>query len=518
MNKIQTTHFIGFTLRILPAPPMSVQPPDIKINVENFGPIQEAYVDLRPLTLLVGPSNTGKTYFASLIYALHNAFNGLTHSSLLSPLGSEKIMAVLRQLLNGNSPARQNEIQEVLNKLAKHDIPFKLADVPTELRKKLRTILERTEFFGAQLQALEDELKNCFDLESVAELNRWNDGQLNGLKIRMETGGQEEKYWEVKITSSESKVNIYNSESLENPIYDNIVLLPTRWSPVGKLYPDENRVEFSKISYPSAPNRYYLPAARSGIMQSHRIIASSLVTRATRAGLERLPEVPTMSGIISDFMQKIILYDEKKNPDAEMKNLAEILETEVLDGQIHFKPAASGYPDFLYSPQGTEKEIRLNQTSSMVSELAPLVLFLRGLIRPGDMLIIEEPEAHLHPGAQADMAVILARLVRVGVHVIITTHSDWLLEEIGNLIRVGELEKIGNDVRDLSDSLQKEQVGVWRFQKDGKVEEIAYDHINGVEPMEYLDVAEDLYNRSARLQNRLEETKGESKRECDQSS
>ena len=185
----------------------------------------------------------------------------------------------------------------------------------------------------------------------------------------------------------------------------------------------------------------------------------------------------------------------------------------MLAGQILLKPSPSGYPDFYYRPQGIEEDIRLSQASSMVSELAPLVLFLRSGIKPGDTLIIEEPEAHLHPGAQADMAVILARLVRAGVRVVVTTHSDWLLQEIGNLIRVGELKKVGEDVRDLSDSLQKEQVGVWRFQKDGKVEEIAYDHIEGVEPMEYMDVAEDLYNRSARLQNRLEEAKGDSKRE-----
>ena len=98
---------------------------------------------------------------------------------------------------------------------------------------------------------------------------------------------------------------------------------------------------------------------------------------------------------------------------------------------------------------------------------------------------------------------------------IVTTHSDWLLQEIGNLIRAGELEKAGEEISDLPTSLQKEQVGVWRFQKDGKVEEIAYDRIDGVEPMEYLDVAEDLYNRSARLQNRLEEAKGDSKRESE---
>ena len=47
----------------------------IEVEVSNFGPIARANVDLRPLTVLVGPSNTGKSYFAILIYALHLAFN-----------------------------------------------------------------------------------------------------------------------------------------------------------------------------------------------------------------------------------------------------------------------------------------------------------------------------------------------------------------------------------------------------------------------------------------------------------
>ena len=61
------------------------QHPKVEIAVENFGPIVEANIDLRPLTVFVGPSNTGKTYFATLVYALHGAFNGLYHSGVLSP-------------------------------------------------------------------------------------------------------------------------------------------------------------------------------------------------------------------------------------------------------------------------------------------------------------------------------------------------------------------------------------------------------------------------------------------------
>ena len=103
-------------------------------------------------------------------------------------------------------------------------------------------------------------------------------------------------------------------------------------------------------------------------------------------------------------MQELILYKEGARSDDGINLLADALESDVLNGQIIMKPSPTGYPEFLYRPQATEQDMRLNRSSSMVSELAPLVLFLRGVISPGDTLIIEEPEAHLHPAAQTQMA------------------------------------------------------------------------------------------------------------------
>ena len=144
----------------------------------------------------------------------------------------------------------------------------------------------------------------------------------------------------------------------------------------------------------------------------------------------------------------------------------------------------------------------------MVSELAPLVIFLRGIIRQGDLLIIEEPESHLHPGAQTKIAQTLARLVRAGVRVVITTHSNWLLQQISNLIREGELQKQGKSTSESADWLKAEEVGAWQFHKNEPVTELTFDLVEGIEPEDHLDIAEDLYNRSAGLQNRIEEKKG----------
>ena len=194
-----------------------------------------------------------------------------------------------------------------------------------------------------------------------------------------------------------------------------------------------------------------------------------------------------------------------------MQDIAENLESGVLAGQIHVKPSPSGYPDFRYHPHGMKEDMRLSQASSMVSELTPLVLFIRGLIQPGDTLIIEEPEAHLHPGAQTEIAATLARLVRAGVRVVVTTHSDWLLKEIGNLIREGILKEKG-ELRKKPPGPERwllpDEVGAWQFHKEKPVEAIHFTNTDGIESADYEELALNLYNRSAGLHNQLEETEG----------
>ena len=78
-------------------------------------------------------------------------------------------------------------------------------------------------------------------------------------------------------------------------------------------------------------------------------------------------------------------------------------------------------------------------SSSMVSELAPVVLYLRHRVQSNDVLIVEEPESHLHPAMQVEFTRQLAALVRSGIRVIVTTHSEWILEELANLVRLSKL-------------------------------------------------------------------------------
>ena len=57
----------------------------LELSVRNFGPIAEADIELRPLTVFVGPSNTGKSYLATLIYALHQFFDAFGGPAIKGP-------------------------------------------------------------------------------------------------------------------------------------------------------------------------------------------------------------------------------------------------------------------------------------------------------------------------------------------------------------------------------------------------------------------------------------------------
>ena len=375
-----------------------------------------------------------------------------------------------------------------LEKLVTSRSPFKFSDLPQTMRNYLQSNLTSPE-------VIRTELNRCFDFKSLSDLIRFTDSTHCKMKVSLKVSAKNQEWWNFNMITTKSDL------AVDGAVNADLVIMPED----EVLWNSTPNDEFTDYTLNSR-KRYYLPASRSGIIQSHRVMASSLMDRAVHSNDS---EVPTLSSVIVDFMKQLPLYEESESNDTILA-IADAIESEVLAGKVIARPLLSGYPEFFYQPHGAKAEIRLNQTSSMVSELAPLVLFLRSLVHPGDTLIIEEPEAHLHPGAQADMAVILARLVRAGVKVIITTHSDWLLQEIGNLALEGLLE----DKTDQPPSwLLPDEVGVWHFQKDEPVKEIPFKPREGISPKDFEDVAEGLYNRSVNLQQKLEKKKGESERE-----
>ena len=511
--------------------------PDIRISVTNFGPIKSGSIDLRPLSVFVGPSNTGKTYFAILVYALRGILGGFPRLPVMYSYQHRFFgQGGNLNLFTTTADALVEELQGTLRKLDREGALLDFSDLPKSIRDIAQAVLDDPDSLGAIFKT---ELQRCFDLDSVSDLVRLS--RRANMNISLAASEKSRSLWHYQMEVSGAKISthghIEDMGLFPNGLPIEVSEFRQGLSDFRELIKERQGHDsvwdsqflldlFEELICLTAVNRrsetHYLPAARSGIMQSHRVIASSLVARSTRGGLDLLPELPTISGVMADFMQRLILYEESRGRDESIKDLADALESGTLAGKIATRMAqGGGYPEFVYRPEKSKRDIRLTRASSMVSELAPIVLFLRGAVSPGDMLIIEEPEAHLHPAAQTQIARTLARLVRAGVKVVVTTHSDWLLMEIANLMREGELEELaenrGGDTAE-SSTLRPSEVGVWLFRESGDasgstIEEIPFDRSEGIEPQEYENVAEALYNRSATLQNRFEELAGAAERE-----
>jgi predicted ATPase len=74
-----------------------------------------------------------------------------------------------------------------------------------------------------------------------------------------------------------------------------------------------------------------------------------------------------------------------------------------------------------------------------ISYVLPIIA--TGLIaKKGTYLIVENPEAHLHPSAQSKMGRFLAMVADAGVNVIVETHSDHIVNGIQIAVAEKEIE------------------------------------------------------------------------------
>ncbi len=108
--------------------------------------------------------------------------------------------------------------------------------------------------------------------------------------------------------------------------------------------------------------------------------------------------------------------------------------------------AVEGGPDVLAS-----EWVRMPNMGFGVSYALPIVV--AGLLAAkGGMLIVENPEAHLHPAGQSRMGFFLAWLAGLGVQVVVETHSDHILNGFRRAIAESKVIKAADAVVHFFDS------------------------------------------------------------------
>ena len=483
---------------------------NFRLEVADFGPIRRGSVELRPLTVFAGPSNTGKSYLATLVYALHQCFGRsyLPASHSRRPVYSF-IVPMLQSLPNHDGVAMQ-----VADWFAGGS-ETGLAPLPAQLITALRPALEQVP--GAD-QYLEQELRRCFGVDTLDDLVRrgsHEDSATITLHIPQELGSDRSRY---RVGFGPERVTVSGQVAslprLSSEVFEDRQLFPgfVNLDEVPRLLSSLLDSLFQALIRPLIRNAYYLPADRTGVMHMHQLVISALIGQATTAGPRPPAGAPSMLGALADFLDGLIGISQLERRSTH--RLSDSLEQNLLAGVIRLLRAETGYPSFAYQPANWDTAFPLVRTSSMVAEIASVVLYLRFLVQPGDLLIIEEPESHLHPDLQRKYVHELARLVQSGVRIMLITHSEWILEALANHVRLSELteaERKGIAVDAVA--LSPHQVGAWLFKPSDEggsiVDEISLDIEAGNFPAGFGDVTESLYNEWVGISNRIEATKAD---------
>ena len=508
---------------------MAPQPIEKTVNltVSNFGPIIEAEIDLRPITVFAGPSNTGKSYMATVIYAIQRFFSG--------GYGFGPMRFNPRSFMPNLMPSDDSPISEdVLNDIAVWLDHASSNSEPKALPKSVESLLLHGLGISKYYQGVfMDEMLRCFGKGDLERLPRHGSGSEAKVAITIPTGEDAAMSLDYAVTMSEDGDSVFQScvpETLPLETANRAALALQNYRPRirerGALTAHMHR-EYMALGFCAgtihsefishlAKNIHYLPADRTGMMHAHRMVVSSLVSRASRSAQFRDEPLPALSGVLADFLESLIrLGERERSPktDSAPWKAADRIEKTMLAGAVQTTKSAAGYPQFHYRPRGWKEALPLMSSASMVSELAPVVLYLRHVVAPGDTLIIEEPESHLHPAMQVEFMRQLAAVALAGVRVIITTHSEWVLDELGNLARLSLLPEAGRQGIPGADyALKPEDVGVWLFrpqirQAGSVVEEIPFGEEFGGYSADFNDIALETYNSHAEISNRIEEAR-----------
>lgn len=437
----------------------------MQINLQNIGIVKDSTISIDGLTVITGKNNSGKTTVGKTLYALLDAVSNIKQKAINDKLfytqrqieKVENTLEVLRYLrtpiledrldIFSGYPALkvllaqdyrhdlpQNEYEQFAHKLADELITFdvSLLEESNDLRayqRYLRITANEKErvslanMFDKQREQAILILNKLFsDIEKDPELIAYARESINQT-LRLEFANQLQP---VSTPDAISKIELFDNDS----VYFSFSVA------------NNNIINDGVPAFISAPfKKVYLI--------DDPFVLDDMYPRRIVRGFDILEDSDTIfnpSRICSHNIKlKFVLRSRKSLSVFEQTvlsdSLAEINEQfdRVIPGTFEFTSEGN-----YYVKNGAKLKLSNLATGSKMFSIMKILLD-KGEIDNTTMLILDEPEAHLHPMWQNAFAEIIVLLVKkLGVNILLTTHSPNFMLALDAYMRKYDVAEITN--------------------------------------------------------------------------
>lgn len=366
------------------------------LNIENIGIIQSANINLNGLTVIAGLNDSGKSTIGKIIFSVIKSFQKFDEElfSEENNLGKELLYLTFKSLEELNEETRKEFLKNIFELQEKSEIKTEVikfiekltklveenkSKIPEQYLKELKLIEKRLKEKKSEKEKIRQTLTKVLKNEFAGEIS----SKLNSKKgiVELKKG----KKLVCKLDIKNNKINGF--EYCEN-----------------KDFTDATYIE-SPISF-----NYFL-----GINQS--------ILKDAAYG-----ELGNLNFHIIDLLSKMQSLDSTKKDEFKLLDfIKQITRTDVL------KKQKKGNFEFSFNKLFGKKEHSFENVNTAVgikSFSFIELLYRANKLNKDNLLIIDEPEVHLHPKWQIEYAKLLVKLAENGLNILITTHSPYMIEAI----------------------------------------------------------------------------------------
>lgn len=466
-----------------------------ELKLSNFRLFDdEVAVRFRPITVLIGRNNAGKSSIMKFLLMLQQSIRPPAFD-FLTPEGERVQLGEFGSLKNSSS--KKDSLQFGL-KIESYQVPEQIEQFLTAIRqegkgKQPQMLQESTDEQSYTQMDKRENLKAMFDYEASVSYKTRGIGKQT---IRARSN------WGLKI-QKEKAVRRFRSNLME---FGNLITSARRENNF-RTYFDSNFPLMQIKQYNDDEIKEHLDSIAAiskevyenlYISMQEIEIASLKHISAARESFSRVIEVKTppkhsvgQDGRYAIHHLQKIMGNKDKNTDMLLKHLKSIGNVE----DIYFVKSPMG--DRESAPVVTTATARNSRTKAKtnlaefgfgVSQVFPILV--QGVIQDSDtQLMVEQPEAQLHPTAQLELGTFFADIWKERqVMSIIETHSDNILLRLRRLIAKGELDKDDVSVAFFTTKRgSKPTIKNLNIDEDGSMEEglpMEFFHANIVEALE----------------------------------